>query len=86
MHHHVYALNIANLILIFILFRSVASYRNILKKRALIVNNEIITLRALLYEKIITKTINRTINVHLLVIVRDLDLSKTTENLFDDNY
>ena len=86
MHHRVYAFNIVNFVLIFVFFRNVASYRNILKKRALIANNEIMTLRAFLYEGMIIKMMNRTINVYLLVIARDLDLSRIIKSLFDDNY
>ena len=78
--------NVANLVLIFVFFRNVASYRDILKKRALIINDEIITLRAFSYERIIIKTINRTISAHSFATARDFDFSKTIENLFDDNY
>ena len=86
MHHCVHALNVANLVLIFVLFRSIASYRDILRKRALIANNEIMTLRVFSYKKMIMKMINRTISAHSLAIARNLDLSKTIENLFDDDY
>ena len=86
MHHRVYALNVANLALIFILFRNITSYRDTLRERASIVNNEIITLRAFSYEKTITKMINRTINAYSLAVIRNLDFPKTIENLFDDDY
>ena len=78
--------NVANLVLIFIFFRNVAFYQNILRERALIANNEIITLRASSYEETITKTINRTINAYSLAIVRNLDFSKMIEGLFDNDY
>ena len=86
MHYRVYALNVADFILIFVFFRNVATYRDTLKRRASIINNEIITLRVFSYEKTITKTINRIINIHSLAMTRDLDLSKTIENLFDNDY
>ena len=81
-----YALNIANLALIFVFFRNVAFYRDTLRGRALIINDKIITLYVFSYERMMTKTMNRIISVYSLAIVRDLDLSKTIENLFDDDY
>ena len=80
------AFNVADFILIFVFSRNVAIYRDILRKCASIANNEIITLRVFSYKKTITKTINRTINVYSLAIIRDLDLSKTIESLFDNDY
>ena len=86
MHYRVYVFNIANLILISVFSRNVTSCRDILRECASIINNEIMTLRALSYEKTIMKTINRTINVHFLAIARDLDLPKIIEDLFDNDY
>ena len=86
MYYRVYVFNIADLVLIFILFQNVAFYQDILRGCALIANNEIMTLRVLSYKRIITKTINRIINAHFLAIVRDLDLSKIIEDLFNNDY
>ncbi len=61
------------MILIFVSFQSVASYENILKRRALIVNDEIMMLDALSYESYLRITKATTKNKTSVVLAYSKD-------------